>query len=141
MADFGLNRNGSGYYDETAYKAFMGIAKSGDIWTTYNGQSAVLILCNQGTFCNVLTLLDTHKHSRMMEINGMVTHYTDPAMVHYLFNERLGRFVQRLPEDEFAKVREAVEDAMGFGGKAVEVDKRKEVHDLLDMILDKVGAM
>lgn len=141
MADFGLNRNGSGYYDETAYKAFMGIAKSGDIWTTYNGQSTVLILRNQGTLCNVLTLLDTHKHSRMMEINGMVTYYTDPAMVHYLFNEKLGRFVQRLPEDEFAKAREAVEDAMGFGKQAVEADKRKEVHDLLDMILDKVGAM
>jgi hypothetical protein len=99
----------------------------------------VLILSNQGTFCNVLTLLDTHKHSRMMEINGMVTYYTDPAMLHYLFNEKLGRFVQRLPEDEFAKVKEAVEDAMGFAGKVV--DRRAEAHALLDMILDRAGAM
>lgn len=140
MADFGLNRNGSGYYDETAFKAFMGIAKPGDIWTVSDGKN-VLILKNQGTFCNALTLLDTYKHSRMMEVNSAGTYYTDPAMLMYLFNEKLGRFVQRLPEDEFAKVREAVEDAMGFGRKAVEVDKRKEVHDLLDMILDKVGAM
>lgn len=140
MADFGLNRNGSGYYDETAFKAFMGMANAGDIWTTNNGQE-VLILRNQGTFCNVLTLLDTYKHTRMMEINSTGAYYTDPAMVRYLFNENLGKFVQRLPEDEFAKVREAVEEVMGFGRKAVEVDKRKEVHALLDMILDKVGAM
>ena len=139
MADFGLNRNGSGYYDETAYKVFMGIAKSGDIWTTGNGQSVVLILRNQGTLCNVLTLLDTHKHSKMMEINGMETYYTDPSMIHYLFNERLGQFVQRLPEDEFAKVREAVEEVMGFGGKAV--DRRAEAHALLDMILDRAGEL
>ena len=138
MADYGLKRNGSGYYDETAYKAFMGIAKAGDIWTTHNGQCSVLILRNQGTFCNVLTLLDTHKHSRMMEINSAGTYYSDPAMVHYLFNEKLCQFVQRLPHDEFARVMEAVEDAMGFG-KAI--DRRKEAHALLDMILDKAGAM
>lgn len=140
MADFGLNRNGSGYYDETAYKAFMCMANAGDIWTTSNGQE-VLILRNQGTFCNVLTLLDTYKHSRMIEIVGRGTYYTDPAMVRYLFNENMGKFVQRLPEDEFAKVREAVEEVMGFGRKAAEADKRKQVHDLLDMILDKVGGL
>ena len=138
MADFGLNRNGSGYYDETAFKAFMDIAKPGDIWTV-NDEKNVLILQNQGTFCNVLTLLDTHKHSRMMEINGMVTYYTDPAMVHYLFNEKLGRFVQRLHEDEFAKVREAVAGEMGFGEQHMNV--RLDAHALLDAILDKVGGL
>ena len=141
MAEFGLNRNGSGYYDETAFKAFMDIAKPGDIWTTQYGQSTVLILRNQGTFCNCLTLLNQYKHSRMMEVNGNMTYYTDPAMIHYLFNEKLGRFVQQLPEAEFAAVMEAVEGVMGFGRKAVEVDKRKVVHDLLDMILDKAGGL
>ena len=140
MAEFGLNRNGSGYYDETAFKAFMGIAKPGDIWTANDGKN-VLILRNQGTFCNCLTLLDTYKHTRMMEVNSAGTYYTDPAMVMYLFNERLGRFVHRLPDAEFEAVKEAVEDAMGFGEKAVKSDNRKEVHALLDMILDKVGAM
>lgn len=31
MADYGLKRNGSGYKDETAYKAFMSMAKSGEV--------------------------------------------------------------------------------------------------------------
>lgn len=141
MADYGLKRNGSGYYDETAYKAFMGMAKAGDIWTANDGKKQVLILKNQGEFCNVLTLIDTYKHSRMMEITSAGTYYTDPGMVKYLFNARLGVFVQRLPADEFAKVMEAVEGALGFGKQAAPVDCRKEAHDLLDMILDKVGGL
>lgn len=139
MADYELIRNGSGYYDETAYKAFMGMAKAGDIWTANDGKERVLILKNQGEFCNALTLLDTCKHSQMMEITSAGTHYTDPGMVKYLFHSRLGAFVQRLPADEFKKVREAVEDALGFGKQAV--DRRKEAHDLLDMNLDRVGGL
>ena len=143
MAEFGLNRNGSGYYDETAYKAFMGMAKAGDIWTANDGREVVLILRNQVGFCNVLTLLEQSKHSRMVEINSDRATYTDPGMVKYLFNEKLGRFVQRLPEDEFARVRKMVAETLGFCEQTanVEIDKRKIAHELLDMILDKVGAM
>lgn len=143
MADYGLKRNGSGYYDETAYKAFMGMAKAGDIWSANDGREDVLILKNQGTFCNCLTLTLKSEDKQCIEIKGPYPHprHTNPGMVKYLFHSRLGRFIGRLPEIEFDAVREAVEDAMGFAGKVVEVDKRKEVHDLLDMILDKVGAM
>ncbi len=148
MADFGLNRNGSGYYDETAYKAFMGMAKAGDIWTTFDGREEVLILKNQGTLCNCLSLTDKAGDARCIEISRYDfnvydggTAYTNPSMVKYLFHSRLGKFVQRIPDAEFERVMEAVEDALGFRKQAVAVDKRKEVHDLLDMILDKVGAM
>ena len=138
MADFGLNRNGSGYYDETAYKAIMGMAKAGDIWTTFDGREEVLILKNQGTFCNCLTMTDKSMNKECIEVVSDSTMYTNPGMVKYLFNSRLGTFVQRLPEDEFAKVREAVEDVLGFGKQ--EIDRRAEAHALLDMILDRAGA-
>ena len=143
MAYFGLNRNGSGYYDETAYKAFMGMAKAGDIWVANNGRDQVLILKNQGTFCNCLTLTDRSGDKNCIEIISAGVMYTNPGMVKYLFNSWLGTFVQRLPEDEFAKVREAVADAMGFGEQTmkVEIKDRKIAHALLDKILDKVGAM
>lgn len=141
MADYGLKRNGSGYYDETAYKAFMGMAKAGDIWTANDGREEVLILRNQGTFCNCLTLTDKSEDMRCIEIVSAGTMYTNPGMVKYLFNGRLGAFVQRLPASEFEKVREAVEDALGFGKQATEIDRRKEAHDLLDMILDRVGGL
>ena len=169
MTDYGLARNGSGYRNETAYRAFMSMAKSGEVWTANDGREEVLILKNQGTFCNCLTLTDFAKDNQCMEINlfghppaqdrvlttladckqstalvgkadlsaGVM--YTNPGMVKYLFNSRLGKFVQKLPKAEFEKVKEAVEDAMDFGGKAA--DRRKECHDLLDMILDKVGGL
>lgn len=142
MADYGLKRNGSGYKDETAYKAFMGMAKSGEVWTANDGREQVLILKNQGTFCNCLTLTGTNKHEGSMEIISAGTMYTNPGMVKYLFNDRLGAFVQKLPATEFAKVAEAVEDALCIskGRKAVDKDHRKECHDLLDKILDRVGA-
>lgn len=138
MADFGLNRNGSGYYDETAYKAFMGMAKAGDIWTTFDGRKEVLILKNQGTLCNCLSMTDKSGDKQCIEIVSAGTMYTNPGMVKYVFNHRLGTFVQRLPEDEFAKVREAVEDALSIGKP---IDRRKEAHELLDMILDRAGGL
>lgn len=139
MADYGLARNGSGYYDETAYKAIMGMAKAGDIWTVDNGREEVLILRNQGTFCNCLTLTDRMRDKQCIEITSAGTMYTNPGMIKYLFNDRLGAFVQRLPDDEFAKVRETVEDVLGFGKQAI--DRRQVAHELLDMILDRAGGL
>ena len=141
MAAFGLNRNGSGYYDETAYKAFMGMAKAGDIWTTFDGREEVLILRNQGTLCNCLSLTDKSNDPQCIEILSAGTMYTNPSMVKYLFNQRLGTFVQRLPEDEFAKVLETVEDVLGFRKPETKIDKRQIAHELLDMILDMVGEL
>ena len=137
MAEFGLNRNGSGYYDETAYKAFMGMAKAGDIWTTMDGREEVLILRNQGTLCNCLSLTDKSRDKQCIEISG--AGYTNPSMIKYLFNDRLGRFVRQLPDAEFESVMEAVADVMGFVKKSI--DRRQEAHALLDMILDKVGGL
>lgn len=140
MADYGLKRNGSGYRDETAYRAFMSMAKPGDVWTAGDGHKKVLILKNQGAYCNCLTLIDTHKHDRMMEIRSALVYHTDPAMLEYLFCDKLGAFVERLPADEFDRVLEEVEAALYFGRKGADKGHRKECHELLDKILDRVGA-
>ena len=132
MADYGMGYNGSGYKDETAYKAIMGAAKPGDIWT--EGEKLVLILKNQGAFCNVLVLREESIHSRMIEIVSGKRFYTDPGMLKFTFCERLGQYVQRLPKDEFARVMDEVADALGF---AIEKEKSKQelCHELLDKIL------
>lgn len=135
MADYGMCYNGSGYVDSTAYKAIMGTAKPGDVWT--EGERLVLILKNQGAFCNVLVLNEEQKHNRMMEIISGKRFYSDPAMVRFAFNERLGQYVQRLPKEEFARVLEEVRIALDFGEK--HESKREMCHALLDKILDKVG--
>lgn len=136
MADYGMCYNGSGYRDETAYKAIMGAAKPGDIWT--EGEKLVLILKNQGAFCNVLMLREEQTHSRMIEIISGKRFYTDPAMVKFTFCERLGQYVQRLPKDEIARVLEEVSTALDFAIKPK--SKREACHALLDEILDRTGA-
>ena len=136
MADYGMCYNVSGYKDETAYKAIMGAAKPGDVWT--EGEKLVLILKNQGAFCNVLMLREEQVHSRMIEIISGKRFYTDPAMVKFTFCERLGVFVQKLPRDEFARVIEEVTTALDF---AVKPKNRREMcHELLDEILDRAGG-
>lgn len=140
MADYGMKRNGSGYKDETAYKAFMSMAKAGEVWTANDGRERVLILKNQGSFCNCLTLKDDDKHEGNMEIISAGLMYTNPGMVKYLFNSRLGSFVQKLPATEFDAVVQAVEDALSIGRKKVDKDHRRECHELLDKILDRAGA-
>lgn len=140
MADYGMSKNGSVYRDETAFKALMGMAKPGDVWTMEDRK--VLILKNQGAYCNCLTLMSEKKCERMIEIISAETFYTDPGMVRYLFNDRLGVFVQRLPMDEFDNVLEAVEEALRFPRLRISRPKkserhRRECHALLDMILDR----
>lgn len=140
MAYFSMGKNGSGYRDETAYKALMGMAKPGDVWSAGDGREQVLILKNQGSFVNCLTLAETKRHENMMEVNSAGTYYTNPAMVKYLFCEKLGTFMQRLPADEFDKVLEAVEDALRFNRPGKTAKHRRECHELLDKVLDRVGA-
>lgn len=143
MAYFGMSKNGSGYRDETAYKALMGMAKAGDVWTAGEGREKVLILKNQGAFVNCISLADARKHEHMIEVNSAVTYYTNPAMVKYLFCEKLGTFVERLPADEFDRVLESVESVLKFPrlrhSKTGKTGHRAECHALLDKILDRVG--
>ena len=140
MAYFGMSRNGSGIKDETAYKAFCGMAKPGDIWTARDGHEKVLILKKQGTYCNCLTVLDNDVHDQCIEINSAGTMYTNPGMVKYLFFDRLGAFVQRLPATEFDKVLQTVEDTLNFRSSKKFDKSRQDMHELLDRIIDRVEA-
>lgn len=112
--EFKMDRNGSGYKDETAYKAFKNMAKAGEIWTfnSFGNEKEVLVIKNHGTHCNVLTLLDECKTKYCIEINSRAKKYTDPRMMQYLFNDNLGQFVKALSDEEFDKVLAEIEDAM-----------------------------
>lgn len=112
--EFKMNRNGSGYYDETAFKAFKGMAKEGEIWTTGIGdrEKEVLVIKNHGTHCNVLSLLDESKSKFCIEIKSRSLKYTDPRMMQYLFNDNLGQFVKALSEEDFDKVLDEIEEAL-----------------------------
>lgn len=107
-----MNRNGSGVYDGTAYKAMMGAPKSGEIWTYGSGEKELLIIKNHGTLCTVLGLLPERKNKYCIEIASKALKYTDPRMIQYSFNDSMGQLVKALPEEEFDKVLDEIEDAL-----------------------------
>ena len=111
MANYGMKRNCSGYYDPTAYAAMIGMAKPGEIWEANNGQKLVVILNNHGRFCNCLTLTDNVDDKHCVEVRGM---YTNPAMVQYLFSQHLSCWKATLKQDEFADIMDGVAYALGL---------------------------
>lgn len=131
MTEFKMSRNGSGVYDETAYKALNEMAKDGEIWTYSNGgagstEREALVIKNHGTLCTVLVLMDENKSNHCIEIRSNTVKYTDPRMMQYMFNDRFGKFVKRLPDDDFNAVLDEIEDAL-------EVNVyRKDANDALE---------
>lgn len=108
-----MNRNGSGAYDGTAYRAIMGAPKSGEIWTFGEHDKEILIIKNHGTLCTVLTLLNEYKSKYCIEIaSRSAMKYTDPRMLQYAFNDGMGSFVKALPDEEFDNVLAEIEDAL-----------------------------
>lgn len=106
MGDFGLYKNSEGYADPTAYEAIRGMAKPGEIWE-YKGQ-VVLIVKNQGTYCNILQLGEYKKGS--MCIAGKW--YTQPGMLSYAFNDLLTKRVETLTADDCNEILQEVADTL-----------------------------
>lgn len=108
MANYGMFKNGEGYADPTAYKAIMGMAKAGEIWTYKNGEC--LIVKNQGTYCNILQLSDIEKHDCI----SVADKFANPGMISYAFNVKLGQYVDRLSPAQMGEVRGEIEAALGM---------------------------
>lgn len=106
MADYGLYKNAEGYADPTAAEAIKGIAKPGEIYE-YKGRE-VLIVKNQGGYCNTLAL-STNPAKDRFEVAGR---YTQPGMISYAFNDLLGAMVERITDAEMKEVLDAVEESL-----------------------------
>lgn len=115
MTETKLNRNGAGYYDETAYKALSGMAKPGEIWTFENKgkEEEALIIKNHGNVCTVLMLTDDF-NKKCIQVMGRKAKWTDPRLLRFLFNDRLAQFVKALPDGEFSEVLDELEVVFGI---------------------------
>lgn len=115
MENTSMKYNGSGYYDETPYKAYqnMNTVKPGEIWETSLGKE-YLILKNHGNFCTVLCLCDTNRNNECIEIVSRSIRYTNPAMVQYVFNTAFNEFIKAIHDDQYL-------DIMGMVAAALEV--------------------
>lgn len=145
MTEYSIKYNGSGVRDETAYRAICHMAKPGEIWTARDGQEYVLILCNQGTLCNCLQLVDMPRDNNCVEVvTRGFTKYTNPALVKYVFNQYLQYRVDRITEADLRDMKREVAVQLGIveyiprqdGARKINVQK---CHELLDEILKVVA--
>ncbi len=128
-----MNRNGSGAYDGTAYKAIMGAPKEGEIWAY--GNKDVLVIKNHGKLCNVLSLVEDCKNDHCIEVKSKALKYTDPRMLQYVFNEQLGYFIKKMTDEDFDLILDAVEDALELNiyradAKTAVDDAQKQIKEL-----------
>lgn len=138
-----VRRNGSGYFDPTAYKAIIKAEgggntkmnnemKNGEIWECEFGGATglALILKVQEGFCNVLMLKDEKRETSVAVVaQGMK--YTDPALLSYKMNKAFIRYVRTMKDAEFEKIRRKVKESLGFGN-AEENSLKTTADSLLD---------
>lgn len=148
MNDWGITKNASGYYDETAYKAITNLAKAGEVWTHKLTGESLLVLNSNGRVCNCLKLLNIEKGGDCIEVVcGADVKYTGPTMVMYVFGNLLAQYTKTVPADNFGDVQKAVKKALGLSGMAgkenVQADKAKALqaeceavrHDLDELMI------
>ena len=138
-----LKRNGSGYYDPTAFKALKKIeraekemeVKKGEIWEVEFGNNlrTVLVIAAHGSYSTILTFCDEPRERRTVQLNAQGMKYTEPGMLTYKFNDGFNRFIRLATEEEFADIIGQVECALGIDLNApipLEVYESKEIKRL-----------
>lgn len=138
MADFNSRKNGEGYEDPTAYNGINGRAKGGEVYQ-YN-EYEVLILRNQGAFSTVLRLVEFDSPGSI-PVDGSGIKYTNPAMLNYCYNDRLGRRLNALEDGDFDRVMASVYDALGGCPSPAPEQPDMSNAAIVQRLTDKVEAL
>ena len=121
-----LRRNGSGYYDPTAYKAMKRYEreeeeveqkpKKGEIWEVEYGHETkmALVVASHGSYCTILSLVDDDREGRDVHINARGIKHTESGMVSYKFNVAFVEYVRTTTEEEFADVMQKVAKSLNI---------------------------
>lgn len=127
-----LFRNGSGYADPTAYKAFMNIERDekmdferGEIYeyeeTKKGTHKKALILSadfkKNNRWQNVLFLNEEPKGQINVPIACEGLMYADCGFVSLAISENFGRFIRKAREEEMAQIDEGVAKCLGLEQK------------------------
>lgn len=119
-----LHKNTEGYTDPTA-AATLNRKEPGDIWT-YNGDTC-LIIKNHGKFSTILLLGPLEKHTNQVKImtkSGPM--YADQRLLTYGLHVKMTRYVETVSVEDFKRVIEAVEAALGINLPRVEATGEDE---------------
>ena len=119
-----LKRNGSGYYDPTAYQALKKIERrekemeirKGEIWEVEFGNNirTVLVLAAHGSYSTILTFCDEPRERRTVQINAQGMKYTEPGMITYKFHDAFDKFIRLATDEEFVNIMDQVAGALGL---------------------------
>ena len=144
MPDYGERRNADGYLDLTPYRAMKEI-RPGEIWTYGKECYPVLIIANQGTFCNALRLIDEAKDEGSICVNAgnEGDRFTHPAMIQYIYNDSIKGYLRRLPLEEFEDIKNRIGAALGIPliATADDVDILKLKEDVRSLMEWKQAVM
>lgn len=150
-----LKRNGSGYYDPTAYKAIRKIQnggvsnmniRKGEIWEVEHGaiNKLALVIAYHGSYCSVLILNDEPRESRDIRLNARGMKYTESGMVSYKFCDAFVDFVRTTTDEEFDDVMGKVSESLCLnvqGKTAGDVDKLKEEISFREKLVFELKCM
>lgn len=106
-----LCKNAEGYTDPTA-AATLNRPEPGDVWE-YNG-ARCLIIKNHGRLSTILLLTDNDhpNNAEVMTKNGPL--YTDTRLLTYGHHVKMGKYVETVGVEDFKRLIEAVEKAVGL---------------------------
>lgn len=113
-----MKRNASGYYDETAYKGVMGMAKPGEVWECVGNAgyaSEYLIIKNHEKTCTALKITDCCTQGSIAVLDG----YTDPRMVQYIYNNTLSQRKGAISEENLGDICYEIAQALDLPSMTV----------------------
>lgn len=127
MIDKEFKRNGSGYYDPTAYEALGNYRKENEtmkakeIWEIKqnNGKyQDVLVLAVNGDVATCLNLMDQYASNRI-EIICQGMKYVDTRKLQFTFEDTSVNFIRSLTDEEYDIIMNDVAVKLGIDRKTV----------------------
>lgn len=135
-----IRRNGSGYFDPTAYIAMQNMERGdrkmeinkGEIWQVNNSNGTVMavVLNVHENHCNILCLKD-EKEEGNIPVVAQGIKYTDPAMVSYKMKRGFISYIRTMKEPDFENLVCKVRKSLGFGDEISKSEDSAAKPDLL----------
>lgn len=119
-----IDRNGSGYYDETAKKAILNYLKekcgmnnkTGEIWRRQNEngtENLVIVVQDHGPICTVLRLEEEDKLGCDISIAAPAIMFANSKRVYFVASKTLTDFVRSIPAGEMDDLRNKIAESIG----------------------------
>lgn len=142
-----IKRNGSGYYDETAYKAIRNLENRGGENMSFNKgeiyeiemsnnnvtRKGVIVSENSHLFHTVILLTDEEKGVVNVPIIAQGKMYADCKMLSYVSERRIGNFIRNATKSEMEQLEDGICKALGISRitengttNDIEIEKLKE---------------